>query len=805
MVCSTAALLYYNINKVKQFALKQLNQQLNATITANDIEVSLLKTFPKVSLLLKNINIQDFSGDTLLNAQNAFLGFDVMQVIKGNYDIGSIKIENGNIKAFVLKNGTANFNIVKSSKSDTISNFQLKLNLVEFNNVDFKFTNHQLKQLYHLNFKNLKLSGNFSDKKVAIKTNIQSNINEIRFGKQKLFSNTLFNVNTKLQFITDDGLLQLSNSNIQLNNLKLLLNGEYKAEKNGIDFIKMNISTEKISIADLLSVVPVKLPPDIDKYRSKGKVYVNGKINGKVNKPLIELNFGIIDGEMTEPESGVKLSNINAEGLFSNSDKGQLKIKKLDAKLGDNNITANGTFLDFDNPIINFSVSGKLSIDDLVGFAKIEEIDEAVGSIQFDLQIKGNTKNMLVSNNNNGTLKVDIAKLKLQQNDEFNKIYAVLNINKHLVNISECRLSKNKTNINLSGNITNWQSFILAETKENPIINIDVKANEILLDDWLITREKPQNNKEQTKPKPSNFNINIDADKFIKNNFKAENINAVLKGNTGDELVLNVNLKNLNTCNGNITGIFELNEHNKKYYLVSEDLNIKNLNITELFKSFNDFGQQTLQSKHISGNINSSVQFVIPFNNDFSVRQNNIKAYADMSITNGKLIEFKPLYSLSRFVKLSELQQLNFAELKNTIVIENGLITIPKMDINNNALNLKLNGKHSFDNIIDYDIELKLSELLKRKRTKEENEYGEEDDDGKGLTLFIKMTGPADNPQIKYNTKAVKTKIKQSVAEEKKNIVNIFKTETGLGKKDTTIKKLEKKSIKNDELEFDEN
>lgn len=64
-------------------------------------------------------------------------------------------------------------------------------------------------------------------------------------------------------------------------------------------------------------------------------------------------------------------------------------------------------------------------------------------------------------------------------------------------------------------------------------------------------------------------------------------------------------------------------------------------------------------------------------------------------------------------------------------------------------------------------------------------------------SVFILMTGPIDNPLIKYDRKGAKEKIKEDIKQEKQNLKQLLKEEFGFFKKDSIkIKETEKSNQK---------
>ena len=169
------------------------------------------------------------------------------------------------------------------------------------------------------------------------------------------------------------------------------------------------------------------------------------------------------------------------------------------------------------------------------------------------------------------------------------------------------------------------------------------------------------------------------------------------------------------------------------------------------------------------------------------------KLYAgvEMTIENGEMNNVEAMKSLSRFIELKDLENIRFSTLKNQIEIKNQVITIPKMEVRSNAINITASGTHTFKNEINYRVKLSLNELLskKAKQAKKQNdEFGEVADDGLGRTnIFLLMTGTIADPVIKYDSKSAIKNVQQDLKVEKQSLKTILKEEFGLFKKDSTL------------------
>ena len=188
----------------------------------------------------------------------------------------------------------------------------------------------------------------------------------------------------------------------------------------------------------------------------------------------------------------------------------------------------------------------------------------------------------------------------------------------------------------------------------------------------------------------------------------------------------------------------------------SLDLNItaelKKVNINELFFSFKEFGQTYITSENLKGKGQATGTANVQFDRGLNVLADKIKLSAEVSVEKGELIKFEPLQHLSKFVDMEDLKHIYFSNLKNNIKVKNKVIQIPYMNVKSNALDLNMEGTHTFDNKINYKFSILLSELLFKKKKKDKTllEHIVVSKEGKGPVVYLTMKGEAAHPEIKF-------------------------------------------------------
>jgi len=216
-----------------------------------------------------------------------------------------------------------------------------------------------------------------------------------------------------------------------------------------------------------------------------------------------------------------------------------------------------------------------------------------------------------------------------------------------------------------------------------------------------------------------------------------------------------------------------------KNYLLDINSNLKNISIFQLFKQFNNFYQHEITYQNISGDLNGTIHTKIILDSKFEPILPKLYVKSNIEINNGALIGYEPLKELSTFVKIDDLENVTFKTLKNSIEIFDQTIFIPKMKIENNALNLVLEGSHTFENYMNYSMELSVAELLATKANwiaKKAEKRIERNKNG-GLTAYVLMEGTPEDLKIKYDRTSVKNNIKDEMKNEKRKFIQTLKGE----------------------------
>ncbi|MBL7942213.1 MAG: hypothetical protein JNM00_05580, partial [Flavobacteriales bacterium] len=280
-------------------------------------------------------------------------------------------------------------------------------------------------------------------------------------------------------------------------------------------------------------------------------------------------------------------------------------------------------------------------------------------------------------------------------------------------------------------------------------------------------------------------------DKFTFGKFEATQISGLttVNGQRAD-----VNPLTFRTAGGQVNSQLALTLMSDGRFSVNSMSDLSNINISQLFYEFDNFGQKTITEKHLRGAANARVHFSTPLSDDLRIDTRAMESIIDIKITNGQLIGLESLQDVAVYLRnnkwvapfvnedafAEKMKDIKFSSFENLVEIKNRKIHIPAMDIRSSAMDITVKGDHSFDQAIDYTIGFNLRDVLVRK----ERDITEADD-GLGKQIFLFMRGTTVKPEFGLDHSASKEHRREELEAEKQNVKALLKEEFGWFKRDS--------------------
>ena len=768
-------------DKIELAVLEKIEKSLNAEVSPETkLDFSFWGSFPYAAVNISNASIIK-NDDEIFNANSVVVKISILNLLMQDYNIKDITINDGGIKIIKYNVDSSNIYIENTqiNKTDVLikkiyaDNFQIQYkNIKEDHNFDLYFEKSKLSINSYRDTIEMFFDGTINAK------NVESQ-NTTFISKEKIYGEI------ELKKYGDNITLksnQLTNGNLTLDNLNL----SYKKNELNID---VELIDQKIS--EIIKLVPKNYTHLINEIKIEGGIDINCsiKFDTLINIPKIKADFKIHKGYLNIRD--FILNEVSINGSIENGEKRSLsnsiiKIKEFYSKKLTGYINGSAKIENLMFPYIEAKIDSKWELREINEFINSSPFKNVSGEIFGSTHYKGQLSfdstmlSHIKKSENTCNWEFRNAEFNYKSsplNFKFNK--AVWKIINNKIKISPNSFRVSSSNLNFDGNVDNLLPYSFGVSKKVFIngnlysSNTDFKELMKILD----TGEEEKND-EYVFPDWLDVNLKIKANNFKYGEFESNNLESEIKYDSKKHH-LSARKTKMNSLNGNIEG--EINYYENKIHdlILKANLNLNKIDVSKAFYNFENFNQDFIEYHNINGNANMNVYIQSIWDREYNLYEESLNINADVKITNGQLINFSPMYSLSNYVSLEELKNIKFATLENKIRLEGSKIIIPKMEIKSNAMDMQISGIHDLKNNMDYKIRLLISDLL-AKKVKEKTEKKDlksinpQSESGK-TSIQFKMTGNVKDPKISLDKIQLKKDVVEGIIKETKNIKKIIK------------------------------
>ena len=815
--------------KIVSLVKSEINNNLNATTNFDDVDISFFRRFPRVSVQLENLTIagkENFTGDTLLRAEKIDASMNLWSIVKGdNMKVYSVNFYRPVIHAIVMKDGTANWDIVKV---DTVAAtgeakpFQLELQryAIEDGFVLYSDSSTDMNAtVYGLNHTG---SGDFTADLFTLKTATTADSVNFTYGTIPYLVDAGTSIDADIQVDNRTNTYAFSNASVLVNELKIASKGFIRILSDSAYDMDITFSAPSTDFKNILSLVPAVYSKDFNQIKTSGQAIFNGFVKGAYTPttlPAYQLNLDIANGSFRYPDLPRPLEDI------------QLKIKVDNANgVPDNTIIdiPKGHFaidqepFDFrllvKNPItdlfIDGAAKGGLDLSKVSQFVKLDPGTKLQGLVAADVSVKG--KLSAIENQQyeqfNAAGFIGASNFLFVSNDypDGVRIHSTaLNFNPKDITLSECNGTYMKTNFAANGVINNLLSFVL---RGSPLAGtLNVKADKLNLNEWMGTGTDSSTAPSKAFQVPDNIRmvVNAQVNQVIYDNIDLQSLTGTLQLN--DETIRLDNVK-ANAMEGTmvVSGSYSTKEHDQQPAITLK-YDVQGFDVQKTFLAFNTVQKLMPVGKYLGGKLNSQLSMTGRLGENMMPDLGSLAGNGSLLLVEGLLEKFKPLEKLGEVLQVDRLKTLYLREVRQFFEFADGKVFIKPFEVTIKDIGMEIGGMHGFDQSLDYIINMKLPRSLMGSKGNALVDNLFQKAAGRGLpikmsetvNLNVRMTGTLSNPDIKVELKEMAGSLAEDIKNQAKDIVKAKIDSTRQAVKDT-LQAVKKQVVKEAENKLKE-
>ena len=388
---AVVAIVYAKQDAIVSELIQTANADFSGTVKITDSHIAPFANFPHIAIDLEEIEIYETKNTKekpILHFNDAFIGFNIWNLIAGKMDVNSIRLRDGKINVIQFKDGSTNLlNALSTGKTEEEmeEDFHFDLKKIRLDNIQIEKYNETSHTRVATHIKKAKAkvktddSGLHFDLASKFKLTVQQN--------KTLLKNKNIQVNTTIHLNQASSVLSIDETEIGIENASFGFNGKINL-KNEMD-VDLFFHGEKSNFDLLLALAPDELIPTLRKFDNKGSIFfkatVKGKsINGK--QPAIDATFGCKNGFFNNLETHKKLDKIGFSGSFTNGEQrnaltSKFVLSNFSAKPEAGVFTGKLIVENFESPEINMQLKSDFDLDFLAKFLTYRELKGLSGRV----------------------------------------------------------------------------------------------------------------------------------------------------------------------------------------------------------------------------------------------------------------------------------------------------------------------------------------------------------------------------------------------------------------------------------------
>jgi AsmA protein len=392
-------LLHKEIIKI---AREEMEEHLEANVNFADLDVSLWRNFPGLTISLCNLSIaqKQHPTDTLLVCSELSIVVNVLDYLtEGAIDVKKIELESPILKGEVYADGTSNLSIVKHdvqhSHDSLSSTLQLHLEHFILHNASVAFDDYI--SHVHVNFDQLDAEavGDFSKNFFELTTNITSQKSTVRVDGDSWFMNKALGLEVSSHVDVNKNHFKILKSNVVINHLTFQIEGviEILSDRYGLDiqFASANSTlTELFSLTDFFK-------RKIKNITTTGTMNLGGFVKGYYvpgtdTIPMFETKLSIRDGSfklktLEETMEGIHFNLVvkNERGLLDSTN---IALDSIFFYIQDRSVRGHAKISHLKDSKIDAFFSGSIKVEELMEIYPVEGLN-AEGLLDFKIEVDG--------------------------------------------------------------------------------------------------------------------------------------------------------------------------------------------------------------------------------------------------------------------------------------------------------------------------------------------------------------------------------------------------------------------------------
>lgn len=503
-------IVYWKQDAIVQMLLQNANKDFKGRIEIRDSHISMFENFPYISIDLEDLKIfEDKSPHSkpIVSIKDAYIGFNVWTIMKGDMEIKKIKFKKGHIDLVQHVDGSFNVANALAGTTQTVEDpnkeFHLDLKEVQLEDIDLTKLNEANQLTVEAYITEADSRFKTSPQHVLATLDAKFMLNIISGKDTTFIRHKHFEVDTKIDFTKGTDIMTIQPTEVKLEGAKFNMGGT-------IDFLNdvfldLKFSGSKPNFDLFIAMAPEELIPTLKKYENQGRIFFETTVKGKSingNVPLVNARFGCKNAFFNNYTVNTRLDALNFSGTFTNGEKRnlstmELNLKDFSARPEAGRFSGNLSIKNFEAPDINLQLVSDFQLNFLAKFFELEGLKDLHGKIALTMNFKDiidleHPERSIERLNESYFTQLKVENLRFSANKHkvpVKDLDLYAEVNGHEAVIKQCNMLIGRSDISMTGTISDLPA-IIHHTAIPVTSKLKIKSK--FLDLYELTGSDPQ-------------------------------------------------------------------------------------------------------------------------------------------------------------------------------------------------------------------------------------------------------------------------------------------------------------------------
>lgn len=715
-------------SQIADIVKKEANKYLKAQLEFEDLDISLIRNFPRVSVALSDVSIvgkKEFEADTLLAAGEVGAAINLLSLFGENYEISKIIVEDTRVNAILSRSGAANWDIVKSDEellaegydiSESDVPLALELEDIDISNLSLSYDDRDANMFVSLENLTAECSGNINGDITNLEVVGGSPSLTVAMAGIPMIERIALDVVMDTEIDMANMKFTFRDNVIRLNAIETGIDGWVAMLENGFD-MDLKLNTEKVSFKNLLSLLPGMYSSDFQKLNASGDVMLSAYARGLFSEqsvPAFDVELSVSNAKFKYPDLPAGVDNINVVAKVANpggsADATVIKVNPFTLQMAGQTLSLTANVA---TPISDMSfdvgLRGELNLGKLKDIYPIEGTTLA-GDVSADMQLKGRASYLMQGGLDkcvaSGTISLKEFSFGGGELMPVTIPSSTFTFTPAAMRLSDTTVLMGGSDLTVSASLENYLGYLFADSTIRGAVMID--SNVINLDELMAmmgeesaaepvaTQEEVVKRVEAVRvPANIDFNMKLNAKQIVMGAMNLRNLSGTL---IVKDSKIDVRNLSINTMGGGIAlnGLYATPSDYKASF--DAGVNVNSLRFADIAR---DLGIKSQLISSIQGSVSSSFSVDAPINGTMP-DLGALTAAGSLSVKGLGLPQMEIFTMAADMLGDTKLKNPKVEDFAIGFEIKDGVFSTKPVDIKVSGYVVHLEGYAKLDQTIDY-------------------------------------------------------------------------------------------------------